>query len=184
MGSSRTMSRTCLVNLANSRSITPSISSRGSIMRAKTSSPPIRSLARTTKSFRAGVPSLRPVSRKMARTTFSIDRISLRTVRRATRSERQDRHVDVITCTARNQPVLIIWAMARASLRSILSSMAPTSSPAKYFMAALSRCSWRFDTDPVLTSRQEQPPASHLGSARQRPQSPHLTQKTTNARVV
>jgi hypothetical protein len=45
MGSSRTMSRTCLVNLANSPSITPYISSSGSFMGAKTSSPPILCLA-------------------------------------------------------------------------------------------------------------------------------------------
>jgi hypothetical protein len=114
MGSSRTMSRTCLVNLANSRSITLRISSRGSIMGAKTSSPAILCLAPTTKSFRAGVASFRPVSRKMARPYFSIDRISLSPGRPATRSERRDRHVDVFTCTARNHPVRVIWAMARA----------------------------------------------------------------------
>ena len=39
----------------NSRSITPRIVTSGSIMCAKPSSAPIRSLARTTKSFRAGV---------------------------------------------------------------------------------------------------------------------------------
>jgi hypothetical protein len=59
------------------------------------------------------------------RTTFSIVRISLRTVRRATESERQERQAGVFTCTARNQPVRMIWAMARASLRSVSFGMAP-----------------------------------------------------------
>ena len=54
------------------------------------------------------------------RTTFSIDRISFRTVRRATRSERHSRHSRLFTCTCLNQPVRMICARARASLRSVL----------------------------------------------------------------
>ena len=66
------------------------------------------------------MPSLRPASRSTARTTFSIVRISLSTVRRATRSERHSRHGRLLTCTCRNQPVRMICASARASLRSVL----------------------------------------------------------------
>src|SRR5690606_37034338 len=178
-------------------------------------------------------------SRSIARTTFSIERTSFSTVRRATSKERHNRHCRLFTCTCRYQPVRMICASARASLRSVLlgivfiaalacrvsmqiaaspSARSPscshavseqasspirssgrstsrkaslnapgslaarasfkirplssttqievsskdTSSPAKYVMAAPSRCLWRFHIDHVLTSRQEQPPHSRL----------------------
>ena len=41
-------------------------------------------------------------------------------MRRATRSERQNRHCRLLTCTSRYQPVRMICARARASLRSRL----------------------------------------------------------------
>jgi len=56
----------------------------------------------------------------MARTTFSIVRISFRTVRRATSSERHSRHWRLLTWTCRNHPVRMICARARASFRSVL----------------------------------------------------------------
>lgn len=43
-----------------------------------------------------------------------------RTVRRATKSEHQRRDWRLLTCTWRNQPVRMICASARASLRSVL----------------------------------------------------------------
>ena len=59
----------------------------------------MRSRTRPAKPARLGVPSLRPPSRRTARTTFSIDRISFRTVRRATRSERHSRDGRLLTWT-------------------------------------------------------------------------------------
>ena len=47
--------------------------------------------------FSARGSELRPASRRTARTTFSIVRISLRTVRRVTRRERQARHDALLT---------------------------------------------------------------------------------------
>src|SRR3954452_25598765 len=76
---------------------------------------PASSRTRPAKSARAGVPSLIPPSRKMALPTFSIARISLSTVLRATRSERQSRDWRDLTWTCRYQPVRMIWASARAS---------------------------------------------------------------------
>lgn len=66
------------------------------------------------------MPSLIPPSRRMARTTFSTARISLSSVRRATRGERQTRGWRDLTWTCRYQPMRMIWAGARASLRSVL----------------------------------------------------------------
>jgi hypothetical protein len=63
---------------------------------------------------------LKPASRSTALTTFSIARLSLRSVRRATRSERHSRDWRLFTWTALNQPVRMICASARASLRSVL----------------------------------------------------------------
>ena len=65
------------------------------------------------KSARLCAPSLLSPSRKMARTTFCIERISFITVRCAT-SKRQRRHGRLLTCTCRNQPVRMICAKARA----------------------------------------------------------------------
>src|SRR3954451_13492217 len=54
---------------------------------------------------------------------LSPDRISFRTVRRATRSERHSRHGRLLTWTCLYQPVRMICAKARASFRSVLFGM-------------------------------------------------------------
>jgi hypothetical protein len=96
MGTYRTMSRTCLVNLANSRS---------------------RSVWRGQRS----VPSLRPLSRKMARTTFST------AFRRSGARPGANTKIDTLDVfyMHRAKPAGSIWAMARASLRSVLLGMTP-----------------------------------------------------------
>ncbi len=58
----------------------------------------------------------------------------------------------------------MIWPVS-STTQIAVSSNAP-SRPEKTFMAAPFRCSWRSDTDHVRTNRQEQPPASRLGSAK------------------
>jgi hypothetical protein len=114
------MSSTCLVRRANSRSMVARIVSNGVTSDATEASSPASSRTRSAKAARDGVPSLMPASRRIARTTFSIVRISLRIVRRATRSERHRRHCRLLTWTCRNQPVRMICARTRASLRSVL----------------------------------------------------------------
>ncbi|MCY1299519.1 hypothetical protein D9M70_490490 [compost metagenome] len=114
------MSRTCFVSRANSFIITLRIARSGSTIAITCVSPLANSRTRPAKAVRDGVPSLTPASRIIALTTFSIERISFSTVRRATRRERQRRHCRLFTCTCRYQPVRMICASARASLRSVL----------------------------------------------------------------
>ncbi|OWK18989.1 hypothetical protein AJ88_46890 [Mesorhizobium amorphae CCBAU 01583] len=123
----RTMSRTCFVRRANSLSMEPRIESCGSTITIASASASSRTPS--AKAVREGLPSLTPASRRMARTTFSVLRISFSTVRRATNSARHNR---LFTCTCRYQPVRMICASARASLRSVLLGIV--------FMAALA---WR-----------------------------------------
>src|SRR4051812_29541691 len=89
--SRRTMSRTCLVRRANWSNIVTRVVSSGSTSGFTEASSAMRSRTRSAKAARLGVPNLRPPSRRTARTTFSIERISFRTERRATRSERHSR---------------------------------------------------------------------------------------------
>ena len=75
--------------------------------------------------LRLGVPTFSPASRSSARTPFSTSRRLLSTIRRAVSSARQERQDGLFTCTARYQPVRMICAIPRASLRSVLFGIAP-----------------------------------------------------------
>ena len=92
---------------------------------ASTGSSAASSRTRAAKSFRLGVPTFSPASRSNARTPFSTSRRLLSTIRRAVSSARQERQDGLFTCTARYQPVRMICAIPRASLRSVLFGIAP-----------------------------------------------------------
>ena len=83
------------------------------------------SRTRAGKSLRLGVPTFSPTSRSSARTPFSTSRRLLSTIRRAVSSARQSRQGGLFTCTGRYQPVRMICAIPRASLRSVLFGIAP-----------------------------------------------------------
>ena len=83
------------------------------------------SRTRAGKSLRLGVPTFSPTSRNNARIPFSTSRRLLSTIRLAVSSARQERQGGLFTCTARYQPVRMICAIPRASLRSVLFGIAP-----------------------------------------------------------
>src|SRR3954452_10896596 len=130
-GSSRTTARICLVSRASSRVMTSTTASSGSAPADRTRSPDVSSRTRAANFLRLGLPSLRPVSRSSARTPFSMSRILFSTSRRAASRARQERQAGLFTCTARNQPVRTICAIARASFRSVLFGMAPIAALAR-----------------------------------------------------
>ncbi len=117
-------SRTCcLVKRASCSNMVARIARSGSTSGFTERSSRTKSRTLLAKAARPGEPSFRPASRNTARITFSIERISLSTVRRATKSERHSRDWRLLTWTCRNQPVRMICASARASLRSVLLGM-------------------------------------------------------------
>lgn len=74
-----------------------------------------------TKAVRDGVPSLMPASRRIARATFSMVRISSSTVRRAASRERQrSQALAALDVNRPEQPARVIYVNARASFLSVL----------------------------------------------------------------
>ena len=113
------------MSLSTSWVITSMTDSSDRASPASTGSSATSSPTRAAKFFRLGVPTFSPASRNNARTPFSTSRRLLSTIRRAVSSARQERQDGFFTCTARYQPVRTIWAIPRASLRSVLFGIAP-----------------------------------------------------------
>src|ERR1700733_7721103 len=126
VGSTRTSSSARLVSRSTSRVITSITDSNDSVRLTSTGSAAARPRTRAGKSLRLGVPPFSPPSRSRARTPFSTSRRLLSTIRRAVSSARQERQDGLFTCTARYQPVRMICAIPRASLRSVLFGMRPS----------------------------------------------------------
>lgn len=109
------MSRTCFVSRPNSRNIVATIARSGSTIVSTNELAHAIGEGCTAwpAKLEAGLPKNRP-DHVLNRPHF------VRTVRRATRRERQSRYCWLFTCTCRYQPARMICARARASFRSVL----------------------------------------------------------------